>query len=93
MSKLISTMDIDSAFHTAVIIHNMILNHDGLDVLWLDDKSREASMGVDEIDNSNDGRNDSEFDIYCTAPDQINVRRSLKLRHLSNRKKTDNPKN
>ena len=85
MSKLISTMDTDSAFHTAVIIHNMILNHDGLDVLWLDDKSREASMGVDEIDNSNDGRNDSEFDIYCTTPDQINVRRSLKLRHLSNR--------
>ena len=34
-----SRIDIDNAFYTACIIHNMILKHDGLDKLWLDDRN------------------------------------------------------
>ena len=33
---LLGQEDIDNAFYTACIIHNMILKHDGLDTLWED---------------------------------------------------------
>ena len=41
--------DIDNAFYTACIINNLILKHDGLDKLWLDDVSWENTREDGDI--------------------------------------------
>lgn len=41
--------DIDTAFYTACIINNLILKHDSLDKLWLDDASWENTLKDGDI--------------------------------------------
>jgi hypothetical protein len=45
--------DIDNVFYSCCIIHNMILKHDGLDKLWLDD-SNWGNSNLTEIDSEDD---------------------------------------
>ena len=57
-----SIEDINNAFYTACVINNMILKHDGLDKLWLDDKNCEDMLKDDCT-----VREESILDIYTTV--------------------------
>lgn len=52
--ELHSQDDIDNAFFTCCILHNMLLQYDGLDTLWMDEDFWKALDPDDDYDNDYD---------------------------------------